>query len=89
MNKNIRNTITFLIVVFSGIISGIYFLQQENKNLNLYSFDIHGWVGQHEKFHTNGIITDLDLQKKLQESRVLGPQRIKVFKNYETRETVL
>ena len=34
---------------------------------------------------SNGEINeqDFDLQKKLQESRVLGPQRIKVFKNYE------
>ena len=34
MNKNIRNTITFSIVILSGIISSRYFLQQENKNLN-------------------------------------------------------
>ena len=46
-------------------------LSLENKNLNLYSFDIHGWVGQHEKFHTNGIITDLDLQKKFRDDGIV------------------
>ena len=40
-------------------------LQINFENLSFYSFWIYGWVGQHEKMHKNGFITNLPVKEYL------------------------
>lgn len=40
-------------------------LQMNYENLSFYTFWIYGWVGQHEKMHKNGFITNLPVKKYL------------------------
>ncbi len=44
-----------------GVFNIFYDLKKEKTNVNLYTFWIHGWIGQHENLHKNGIITNIDL----------------------------
>ncbi len=45
-----------------------------NTEVNFYTFFIYGWIGQHEKLHKNGIITNLDLED------ILRKENIKIYK---------
>lgn len=38
--------------------------------INFYTFKAYGWIGQHESLHLNGILTNIDLQKVLDESKI-------------------
>lgn len=42
-----------------------YDLQNNYQKLEFYTFDINGWVGQHEKFHKNGFITNTKIMNFL------------------------
>jgi hypothetical protein len=37
-------------------------LSKDYNHLYFCTFDINGWVGQHEKFHTNGFISTIDFK---------------------------
>ncbi len=41
--------------------------------LNFYTFWISGWVGQNEKMHKNGIITNINLEQILNENNIKLP----------------
>ena len=45
-----------------------------NTEVNFYTFFIYGWIGQHEKLHKNGIITNLDLED------IVRKENIKIYK---------
>ena len=34
-----------------------------HSNISFFEFKVSGWIGEHEKAHLNGVITNLDLQK--------------------------
>ena len=42
-------------------------------NISLYTFWISGWVGQNEKMHKNGIITNINLEQILNENNIKLP----------------
>ena len=42
-------------------------------NISLYTFWISGWIGQHEKMHKNGIITNINLEQILNENNIKLP----------------
>lgn len=48
-------------------------LSLDYENLNFYTFWINGWVGQHEKMHKNGIITNYNLEKMLSADNIKLP----------------
>lgn len=45
-------------------------LMSNNILANLYTFKVNGWIGNHEKCHLNGILTNLDISKILSENNV-------------------
>ena len=48
-------------------------LLSQDENLNFYTFWISGWVGQHEKMHKNGIISNLDIETLLNKEKIRLP----------------
>ena len=50
-----------------------------SNDIEVFTFLINGWVGQHEKMHRNGIITNLKLQKELINSNI----KLLGFKSFE------
>lgn len=52
-------------------------LKNEYKELFFYSFDINGWMGEHEKFHTNGFISSLNFKKIFENEKI----KLKNFKS--------
>jgi len=45
-------------------------LKIQYDNLSFLTFDIHGWVGENEKFHRNGFITNIDFDKILKKKKI-------------------
>lgn len=41
-----------------------------NIEVDLYQFNVYGWIGEHEKTHINGIITNIDLLSALSEDGI-------------------
>ena len=56
-----------------GVINIFNDLKKEKTNVNLYTFWIHGWIGQHENFHKNAIITNIDLTHLIKKYRLNLP----------------
>ena len=47
-----------------------------NKNhdkLNFYTFKLFGWIGHYEPLHLNGIITNIDFEKFLEQNSMKIP----------------
>ena len=45
-------------------------LSKSYDSLNFYTFKVYGWIGQYENLHLNGILTNLDLEKSLNENDI-------------------
>ena len=45
-------------------------LSKSYNSLNFYTFKVYGWIGQYENLHLNGILTNLDLEKSLNENDI-------------------
>jgi len=56
-----------------GVVNIFNDLKKEKTNVNLYTFWIHGWIGQHENFHKNAIITNIDLTHLIKKYRLNLP----------------
>ena len=48
-------------------------LSEKFDNLNFYTFWISGWVGQNEKMHKNGLITNMNIEQFLNEEKIKLP----------------
>ena len=57
-------------------------LSQNNKELYFTSFKANGWVGQHEKRHKNGIISNINFYKIFNENNINLPQmKLEIYKS--------
>ena len=45
-------------------------LKTQYDNLSFLTFDIHGWVGENEKFHRNGFITNIDFDEIFKKEKI-------------------
>jgi len=48
-------------------------LKQKNSNLYLTTFKVYGWVGQHEKMHKNGIISNYNFYDIFKSNKIYLP----------------
>ena len=48
-------------------------LTKRYENLYFYTFWISGWVGQNEKMHKNGFITNINVEQYLSEAKIKLP----------------
>ena len=53
--------------------NNFYQLKKRYENLYFYTFWISGWVGQHEKMHKNGFITNINIEEYLKEEKIKLP----------------
>ena len=57
----------------SAALENFNILNKNYENLNFYTFWISGWVGQNEKMHKNGFITNLDIEDYFKIKKVKLP----------------
>ena len=48
-------------------------LSKNHQNLSFFTFWISGWVGNHEKMHKNGIISNLPIKDILKKEKIKLP----------------
>ena len=45
-------------------------LNKNTNRINFYTFWCYGWIGQHERLHKIGIITNFDISKILEQNNL-------------------
>lgn len=51
-------------------------LLKSNKTVNFYTFKVYGWIGQYEKMHLNGILTNINLKEALKDFKLYQFKKI-------------
>lgn len=51
-------------------------LLKSHKTINFYTFKVYGWIGQYEKMHLNGILTNINLKEALKDYKIYQFKKI-------------
>lgn len=51
-------------------------LLKSNETVNFYTFKVYGWIGQYEKMHLNGILTNINLKEALKDFKLYQFKKI-------------
>jgi len=54
-----------------------------NQQINFYTFLIYGWIGEKEKLHKNGIITNINIEE------IMNNEDLKIYKFKKLNQTYL